>query len=61
MHTSVALPVCGTRAWPIANRLPAFVVLLLGMIVLYAVGFSTVPQAHNSAHDMRHANGFPCH
>ena len=61
MHTSVALPVTGTRAWTIANRLPAFVVLLLGMIVLYAVGFSTVPQAHNSAHDTRHANGFPCH
>jgi len=61
MHTSVALPVTGTRSWTIANRLPAFVVLLLGMVVLYAVGFSTVPQAHNSAHDTRHANGFPCH
>lgn len=61
MPTSVTLPVAGTRAWTITNRWPAFAVLLLGMVVLYAVGFSTVPQAHNSAHDTRHANGFPCH
>jgi len=61
MHTSVTLPATGTRAWPIMNRLPALAVLMFGMIVLYAVGFSTVPQAHNSAHDTRHANGFPCH
>jgi cobalt transporter subunit CbtB len=61
MHTSVILPVSGTRAWTIVNRLPAFAVLLIGLVVLYAVGFSTVSQAHNSAHDTRHANGFPCH
>ena len=61
MHTSVTLPATGTHAWTIVNRLPAFAVLLLGLVVLYAVGFSTVPQAHNAAHDTRHASGFPCH
>ncbi len=61
MHASVPLPVTGTGTRTIVNRWPALAVLMLGLVVLYAVGFSTVPQAHNSAHDTRHANGFPCH
>jgi cobalt transporter subunit CbtB len=61
MQTSAALPVAGTRVWTITNRLPALAVLMIGLVVLYAVGFSTVPQAHNTAHDTRHASGFPCH
>jgi cobalt transporter subunit CbtB len=36
-------------------------VLLFGLVVLYAVGFSSLPRAHNAAHDTRHAQGFPCH
>lgn len=35
--------------------------LLLGLVVLYAVGFSEASVAHNAAHDVRHANGRPCH
>ena len=35
--------------------------LLLGLVMLYAVGFSTSPVAHNAAHDARHATGRPCH
>ena len=35
--------------------------LLLGLVMLYAVGFSDVSVAHNAAHDVRHANGRPCH
>ena len=61
MQTSAALPVAGTRALTISNRWPALAVLMIGLVVLYAVGFSTVPQAHNTAHDTRHASGFPCH
>lgn len=34
---------------------------LLGLILLYAAGFSHSPLAHNAAHDVRHANGRPCH
>jgi cobalt transporter subunit CbtB len=45
----------------ISSRWPAFVVLFLGITVLYAVAFSPFPQAHNATHDTRHANGFPCH
>jgi cobalt transporter subunit CbtB len=61
MQTSAALPVAGTRVLTISNRWPALAVLMIGLVVLYAVGFSTVPQAHNTAHDTRHASGFPCH
>lgn len=35
--------------------------MLLGAVIVFGVGFSDVSAAHNAAHDMRHANGFPCH
>lgn len=35
--------------------------MLLGAALLLGTGFSSTNQAHNAAHDMRHANGFPCH
>jgi cobalt transporter subunit CbtB len=35
--------------------------LALGLVMLYAVGFSEASVAHNAAHDVRHANGRPCH
>lgn len=34
---------------------------LLGLVILYGVGFVAVPVVHNAAHDVRHAQGFPCH
>ena len=61
MPTSAALHATQTRAWSIADRLPALAVLMFGLVVLYAVGFSSFARAHNAAHDARHANGFPCH
>ncbi|OIQ65777.1 putative cobalt transporter subunit (CbtB) [mine drainage metagenome] len=35
--------------------------LLLGFVMLYAVGFSEASVVHNAAHDVRHATGRPCH
>ena len=32
-----------------------------GAIILFMVGFSPMPQAHNAAHDTRHSMAFPCH
>ena len=61
MQASTALHTAGTRVWTIAGRWPALGVLMFGLVVLYTVGFSTLPRAHNAAHDTRHANGFPCH
>jgi cobalt transporter subunit CbtB len=54
-----AQTIAGARA--IATRWPAVGLLTFGLIVLYCVGFSTLPQAHNTTHDTRHAAGFPCH
>jgi cobalt transporter subunit CbtB len=61
MQASAALPTTNIRVWTIASGWPALGVLLIGLVVLYAVGFSTLPRVHNAAHDARHANGFPCH
>ena len=36
-----------------------FGALILGVTMLFAVGFMDV--AHNAAHDTRHAIAFPCH
>jgi len=35
--------------------------LLLGMVILFGVGFVKTSAVHNAAHDTRHAVGFPCH
>jgi cobalt transporter subunit CbtB len=48
-----------TRSW--AARLPPMGALIFGITILYFVGFSSFPRAHNAAHDTRHASGFPCH
>ncbi len=52
-----------TAAQPfvLVERLPALAVLIFGLAIVYGVGFSPYTRAHNSAHDTRHANGFPCH
>jgi cobalt transporter subunit CbtB len=39
---------------------PALCAALLGLVVLYGAGFAP-QEAHNVAHDTRHAAGFPCH
>ena len=61
MQASTAIHTTRIRAWTITAHWPALGVLLLGLVVLYAAGFSNFARAHNSAHDARHANGFPCH
>lgn len=40
---------------------PLMGVMLIGLVVVFGVGFSDMAVAHNAAHDMRHANAFPCH
>jgi cobalt transporter subunit CbtB len=35
--------------------------LAFGAIILFAVGFMPMSQAHNAAHDTRHSFAFPCH
>jgi cobalt transporter subunit CbtB len=44
----------------LARLWPALCAALLGLVVLYGAGFAP-QEAHNVAHDTRHAAGFPCH
>jgi cobalt transporter subunit CbtB len=45
-----------------SQRLAAGLALLfIGLTLTFAVGLSNMAVAHNTAHDTRHAIGFPCH
>jgi cobalt transporter subunit CbtB len=44
------------------QRLVAGIVaLIIGAGLIFVVGLSQMAAAHNTAHDTRHAIGFPCH
>jgi cobalt transporter subunit CbtB len=34
---------------------------ILGLCLIYFVGFSHIAAVHNAAHDTRHSAVFPCH
>jgi cobalt transporter subunit CbtB len=35
--------------------------VLLGVFLIYGVGFASPMTIHNAAHDARHSFAFPCH
>jgi cobalt transporter subunit CbtB len=39
----------------------AVLAALLGLFLLWGVGFAQLSAFHNAAHDTRHSNAFPCH
>ena len=39
----------------------AMMAALLGMFLLWGVGFSPLEALHDAAHDTRHSLAFPCH
>jgi len=39
----------------------AVLAMALGLFIVGVVGFSHTSAVHNAAHDVRHANAFPCH
>jgi cobalt transporter subunit CbtB len=43
------------------TRVAAVLAALLGLFVLWGVGFSHIPVLYNAAHDTRHSLAFPCH
>ncbi|MBE0546093.1 MAG: CbtB-domain containing protein [Rubrivivax sp.] len=61
MNTSTASLIAppGTRSYSVLSSLIG--AMLLGLVIVFATGFSDVSAAHNAAHDMRHASAFPCH
>jgi cobalt transporter subunit CbtB len=51
-----------TASLSVSRRLAAgFALLFIGATLTFAVGLSNMAVAHNTAHDTRHAIGFPCH
>jgi cobalt transporter subunit CbtB len=50
--------VAGSRSSTLGAALMAG---LLGLVLIWGVGFSHIGVLHNAAHDTRHSNAFPCH
>jgi cobalt transporter subunit CbtB len=61
MQYSVTIEDRQAQPLEMGRRLPAVAVLLFGLVLVYAVGFVSIPAVHNATHDARHAAGFPCH
>lgn len=43
------------------TRVAAAMAALMGVVMVWGVGFSHIDAFHNAAHDVRHSNAFPCH
>ena len=48
----------GARSGTVVGALMSAV---LGLVIIWGVGFSHIEVLHNAAHDTRHSNAFPCH
>lgn len=39
----------------------AFAAAIVGIFLVWSVGFAPIAALHNAAHDVRHSMAFPCH
>ena len=51
----------GAKASGQSRAVQLGIAALLGVVVVWIVGFSHLEAAHNAAHDYRHSMAFPCH
>ncbi len=58
LETAPAGTAAGARA---RAAVPALLAALLGVFLMWGVGFAHISAFHNAAHDTRHSNAFPCH
>ena len=62
MSTSNASALRGARTESRSSTLVAVLsAALIGLGLIWGVGFAGATVLHNAAHDARHAAGFPCH
>jgi cobalt transporter subunit CbtB len=61
MRASLSAATIDTSAQRRSVAAPAALAALLGVFLLWGVGFSHIGAFHNAAHDTRHSNAFPCH
>ncbi len=59
-HAATTAPQ-GRTASGVGVKVSALFAALLGLGILYGVGFAAPAAIHNAAHDTRHAVSFPCH
>ena len=60
MHTTASPS--AARAGDLPRAVPAAAgAILLGLFILFGVGFAGSATLHNVAHDTRHSFSFPCH
>jgi cobalt transporter subunit CbtB len=55
---AVSLPIAASRS---STVLQAGLAMVLGLFIVFMVGFSPIAAVHNAAHDVRHSSAFPCH
>lgn len=56
---TIAAPSVALRA--ATARWPALAAAILGLVLVFGVGFAGPGVIHNAAHDARHIHAFPCH
>ena len=59
--TSQAIPSAPASVESAQGSTAAIAAALLGALLVYLAGFSSMEALHNGAHDARHAAGLPCH
>lgn len=61
-EVDMASVVASGKVLSLSDRLVlGFSAVLLGGFLVFGVGFANSATIHETAHDVRHANGFPCH
>jgi cobalt transporter subunit CbtB len=61
-ETFASQPQAGLRTAARSEALVAAAfAVLLGVFLIWGVGFSPIATLHNAAHDTRHSMAFPCH
>ena len=50
-----------TRTLAVPSRLAGIAAIVLGVFLIYGVGFAQPAMLHDAAHDGRHSLAFPCH
>jgi cobalt transporter subunit CbtB len=56
-----ALPDARPLSLPRDRTLLGGMTLMLGLGLIFLVGFAPLSAVHNAAHDTRHSSAFPCH
>lgn len=55
------LNIAATRSFSLSLALQFAAAALIGVVIIYGVGFSPIEALHNAAHNSRHSHAFPCH